>query len=488
MEKTKKKFLKNMVGFSMVTWITFAISFIATPIATRLFPTEEYGKINVFLSYASIFGSACYLGLDQAFVRFFNEPPGQVSRKGLFTFCTVAPLTLSVIIALPAAFMWRGISEEVAGAPNLTVFICLGIFGFCQVLYRFLSLSYRMEQNALMYTVQGVTYVIVTKIAYLCVGFGSSRGVAAITLLTVLMGIYTLIFVLVQRSRFDVRALRRVDKPFIGTLAAFALPLVPLTVLSELSGNISKLALNELLGLSATAVYSSALGLASTINIIQTGFNTYWAPYVFENYKCDGERRFFTVHKLMACLLTLFGLSISLLQTPVFLLLGKSYRGSAIFFPFLFISPICYCLSETTDMGITIARRTYWTTLIFTFSTAVNVALCYLFIPIMGMAGAALAAAFSGILTMLFRTLVGNHYYKVLESYRYIIMTIGLMLVASFGNLYLTGAVKYAALAGVLALALVLFRAEVKTLWTTALQILAEGRGMLRRRKESGHE
>ena len=40
MEQSKLKFLKNMVGFSMVTWISFVLGFIASPIATRLFPTE----------------------------------------------------------------------------------------------------------------------------------------------------------------------------------------------------------------------------------------------------------------------------------------------------------------------------------------------------------------------------------------------------------------------------------------------------------------
>ncbi len=457
----------------MVTWISFVIGFVATPIATRLFDTEEYGRISIFLTYASLFGSACYLGLDQAFVRFFNEPPGGVSKKGLLAFCTVVPLAACATCALPAAFMWGRISSGVTGEPSMTVFICLFVFGVCQVLYRFLSLSYRMEQNALMYTVQGVLYALITRLAYLCVGFGDGRGVTAIMLLTVLMGMYTLVYVLIQRRLFSVSELRSVGKPFTGAIAAFALPLVPLTVLSELNNNVSKLALNGLLGYSATAVYSSALGLAATINIIQTGFNTYWAPYVFENYKDEGSRRFYEVHKLMACLLTLFGLAVSLLQEPVFLLLGKSYRGAMSMLPFLFVSPICYCLGETTCMGINIAKKTHWTTIIFVVSAAVNIGLCYLLIPSMGMVGAALASALAAVITMLLRTAVGDHYFKVLKSYRYIVVTIALMLAASFASYYLSGMAKYAALLLALGAGLLLFRREIKALWEAALQIIS---------------
>jgi hypothetical protein len=40
-----------------------------------------------------------------------------------------------------------------------------------------------------------------------------------------------------------------------------------------------------MLGFGELGIYSMAVGLASTVNIIQAGFNVYWAPYVYGNYK-----------------------------------------------------------------------------------------------------------------------------------------------------------------------------------------------------------
>ena len=60
------------------------------------------------------------------------------------------------------------------------------------------------------------------------------------------------------------------------------------------------------------------------------------------------------------------------------------------------------------------------------------------------------------MLTLLLRTRVGEHYYKVLSSYRYLFYTIGLMGAASFMNLYLTGVIKYTVLIGIALLALFL--------------------------------
>jgi len=472
MDNSKLKFLKNMVGFSMVTWISFVLGFIASPISTRLFPTEELGRLSLFSSYAGLLSSLCYLGLDQAFVRFFLETPGKSTKKSLFTFCTVIPLGFALLSTLVLAFFWPSVSQEIVGQPDLTVFLCFGIYSFSLVVYRFLSLCYRMEQNAMLYTIQGVLFALLTKIAYLSVGFSTPTGRAALIMLTALTGLFTLVFIILQRKRFDVRFMQQMDKEAVHAIGAFALPIVPMSLLSWLNSYTSPLVLKHLLGYSATGIYTSALGLASTISIIETGFNAYWAPYVLENYQGDDRRRFYTVHRLMACMLTLFGLCITILQTPVFMLLGKAYRSSVVFFPFLFLSPICYCLGETTSMGIDISKKTWWKTAIYVLSAVLNIVLCFVFIPLMGMSGAALASALTAVLTLILRTAVGEHYYKVLESSKYLIYTIGLMGVASFGNLWLTGAVKYLFLVAVLVLSCWLYRGELNILLTTAVQMI----------------
>lgn len=480
MDQSKKKFLKNMVGFSMMTWISFILGFISSPIATRLFVPEELAKFNMFSTYGSLIASICYLGLDQAYVRFFREPPGKANRKSLYTFCTLVPLAFSLAAALVLSFFWRSLSVQIMGTESRGVFVQLCIFSFFLVLFRFLSLSYRMEQNARLYTIQGVCHVVVTKLAYLAVGFGDATGQTAIGVLTGLMGLFCLVCLRLQRSRFDSRFSREIDRPFLREISRFALPLAPLSMLNWFNTNANSVVLRNLMGLSENAIYSSALGLAATINIIQTGFNAYYAPYVLEHYQ-DDSTRFFTIHRLMACLLSLFGLGITLFQTPVFLLLGKSYRSSVVFFPFLFLSPICYCLGETTGMGINIAKKTHWTTIIYLFSAVVNIALCFLLIPSQGMAGAAMASAFSAILTLLFRTLVGERYYRMLETTRYLLYPIVLMLLASFGNLWLTGLPKYVLLTLLLAVSFFLFRREIATLWRTLKEIFT-----VRRSKAQG--
>ena len=136
-----------------------------------------------------------------------------------------------------------------------------------------------MEQNALLYTIQGVVHALLTKIAYLAVGFSRPTGRYAIVALTVLMAVLYggLSDFAAQPPRLFLPRLTD-DRDAVRELGKYALPLVPLSVLSWLNTSVSTLALKHLLGYEATGIFSSALGLASTINIIQTGFNTYLGP------------------------------------------------------------------------------------------------------------------------------------------------------------------------------------------------------------------
>lgn len=490
MEASQKKFLKNMVGFSMTTWIAFAIGLIASPIATRLFSTDEMGKLNMFSTYASLISSTGYLGLDQAYVRFFREPPGKSNRLSMFTFCAVTSLTMVALVAVALLPAWRGISSQIMVKADLQVYLCLAVYSLCLVQFRYLSLSYRMEQNAKMYTIQGVLQVLLTKIAYLTIAFHTAQAKPSILLLTALLAAFTVIFTFVQRKRFDRHFIARVNKPFVKEMAFYAAPLIPLAMMSWLNSSVSLVVLYNLMSVSAVGVYSAGLVLASTVNIIQTGFNTYWAPYVYEHYQSDDRRRFYTVHRLMATLLTGFGLTVTLLQGVVFLLLGARFRGSVIYFPFLFLTPICYCLSETTGMGIGISKKSYWNTLVFLISAVVNIALCYVLIPIFADAGAAMAAAGAAIVALVIRTAVGERYYRAITDYRYLAYTLGLMLAAAFANYALRAQAgfKYLALLIIYGVALYLFRREIATLWRTFVQLAREGAGALRRRNSQSSD
>ena len=163
-------------------------------------------------------------------------------------------LSFSVLLSLMLFFFWPRISTDVIGAPDLGVYLCLCLFGFSSIIYRFLSLGYRMEQNAKLYTIQGVLYVLVTKLGYLSVGFGSARAKPAILMLTLTVSVFTLVFLLIQRKRFDFHLEGQVSRPFVREIGAYAAPLIPITLISWLESSVGSMVLRQLMGFAALGI------------------------------------------------------------------------------------------------------------------------------------------------------------------------------------------------------------------------------------------
>ena len=203
MAETGKSFVKKFVGFSVVTWISFIISFLSAPISTRLFDPSVLGKINIFNTYTNLWGILILVGLDQAYARFYYERPNNRTIGYLFTFCfavTYSLILLFVILAIPFRdFLSRVMFQE---KDNLLLWLFF-LSVFCTATLRYLNLTYRMEKDIKLYTIQGVLMALVSKVLYIGVGFWDSSYKPALIVLTISHLILALAFLFIQGERFE---------------------------------------------------------------------------------------------------------------------------------------------------------------------------------------------------------------------------------------------------------------------------------------------
>ena len=394
MAETGKSFIKKFIGFSMVTWISFAISFVTAPISTRLFAPDVVGKINIFNTYSNLFGIFILIGLDQAFARFYLDRPNNKSIGYLFSFCfgiTYSLLAVAIIASVPFKyFLSFQLFEE---KDNFLLYLFF-ISVFCTSTLRYLNLSYRMEKNIKMYTIQGVLMTLVSKVFYLAVGFWNPSYKPALLVLTITHLLLAIVFLIIQRRRFHL--IRKIDRVFAKEMFKYALPLTPVSILMWANSSIPQVVMQKTMDYTSIGLFTSAVALANLITVIQAGFNTFWLPYTYENYKTQNGQ-FEKVHRYLMCVLTVFALALVLSQDIVFLLLGEKYRSAKVFFPYLILGPVCYIISETTGLGIDISKKTYFNIFVFSLSVIVNILFCLLLRIPLGLTGIAIATAMASI-------------------------------------------------------------------------------------------
>lgn len=480
-----KSFVKNMLGFSMSTWIGFAISFFTIPIITRVFGPEAMGKINMFLTIVNLGTTVVLFGLDQAYTRFYYEGIEGRGNRLIFTYAWMVTTAVTAILAV-AAFPFREkIAFEVVGEAKTIIFICLVLCIYATAVLRLHSLNYRMRQDCIRFSIQSILIVICTKVAYIvCAGWDTTYY-SAVLFNTGLTFLLMVVYCFLQKEARVASAKDLVfDKKVAGTMLKFGLPLMPASIISWLNTSISNLLIKQQLTFSALGIYSSALSIASLINLIQTGFNMYWTAFVYENYKTE-HKKISAVHNYITYIMILFGMTILLFQDVIFLLLGESYRSSKTFFAFLLIAPICYTISESTGVGIAIAKKTQLNIIFILASLVVNAGGCLLLIPKFGSTGAAVASALGGFVYLAVRSVLGERYYKCVDSYVKSITGLVLMLAACVVNMYFSDVflARIGLIVGLMVLLTIWYRKEVKTLFKLAMNILREIWGMVKGRK-----
>lgn len=470
MAEQGKSFIKNFVGFSLVTWVSFVLSFFTAPISTRLFDPEVLGKINIFNTYSNLLGMLVLIGLDQAFARFYLERPNNKSLGYLFTFCFsigYSILFVAIITALPSReFLSWQLFEE---TDNLLLY--LFFFNvFCISTLRYLSLSYRMEKNIKMYTIQGILMALVSKVLYLGVGFWDPTYKLALIVLTASQFILTVSFLIIQRSRFE--RINDIDKFFAKEMFKYALPLVPVSVLFWANSSVPQLVLQKTMDYRSIGIYTSAVALANVINVIQSGFNMYWLPYTYENYKTQNGQ-FYKVHKMLLCALTLFSLLLILSQDIVFILLGEKYRAAKSFFPFLIFGPVCYIIGETTGLGIDISKKTYFNLIVFSCSVVSNIVLCIVLQKLLGVPGVAIATACAANIALVLKTIFGERQYHVVDSYVPMVFCLLSIVICAIVTLTIQQVeLRSIVVAIILAISCLFFKKEIAGLFHVAMSFI----------------
>lgn len=426
-------FLKKVIGFSIPTWIGFAISFISTPIVTRIFIPSQIGRINLFSTVLNLLMLLAYLGFDQAFVRFYKELPGKYSRNEIFTFALLCSLIFGILISIVILILNRFVSLQITGTESFLISCFLSVSLIANIILKFLNIYSRMQQNIILYTFQAITLVIVNKVFFVVVALWNPNHQNAIGMMTLGYVITSLVFLYIKRDSFA--KLEYFDKTSATTLVKFGLPLVPVTALSWLNNSLPQFMLKAFVDYASIGIYTNAVAIATTMNLIQTGFNIYWIPFVYSNY-LEGKKTIQKIHKYITFLMCLLGIFIVLSQDIIYLLLGSAYRSSKIFFPFLLLSPIAFTIAETTGIGIGISKKSYLNIISFSGSVATNLLLSLLLIPRLGIEGAAISSGLSAIVLFSLKTMLGNKYYKSITRKFQTIISITIIISVAFVNYF----------------------------------------------------
>lgn len=406
--------LSKLATFALGPFMAAGLGLITVPLMAWLFSPEVVGQIAMFNTFLAGATLVLTLGLDQAYVREYHE----VENKPQLLHSLLCISFLIVLIFCIAIVGFNVFFSNLLFAitdDTLLISICITLAVAATILYRFLCLVLRMQEQGMKFSILQISSKVILVIALLSLLFveGEFGFITAFSFSCLSLLIASLVAVYLTKKECSLMLSSNFSMELIKPAIKFGFPLV-------LSGfaywgliSVDRWAIRYFSGLEQLGVYSVAFSFAAVMTVFQQVFSTVWAPIVYKWHKkgVDILQLCIVTDWVTLILSTVF--FIVILISPVLaLFLPPEYKSVIYLLPGCMLFPVFYTLSETTVVGMNVARKTNYSIIITILPLLLNIILCYVLIPKFSAGGAAISVASAFGLYLVLRTEVSKLVWK----------------------------------------------------------------------------
>ena len=256
------------------------MSFITTPIFTRLMEVEDYGATSVFVSWESVIGIFATLSLsggvyNVAQTKYENDINGFTScmltltfiaSTLVYTFCILFNIFVPSVFQLDTPFlifMWM---------QNFTNAVISFWLMRRRFVYDYKSVIIYTFANALLSPIIAIVAILL---------FPAQAAYAKV----VGAGLAGIIFGVVLCIITYVKGKKVYNKGYWGYALKFNLPLIPHYLSSTVLNSSDKLMINSMVGPASAGIYSISHSITGLVSIITLAINQSLIPYTLQSIK-----------------------------------------------------------------------------------------------------------------------------------------------------------------------------------------------------------
>ncbi len=401
------------MDYALGSGIVLLLGFISSPLNTRLFTPEEFGKFSMFNLFSSVLAAIILMGLDQAFVRYFYEEEESKRPKLLFETLKI-PLITCTIVGLLTIIFSKDILIGLFGDFSFRLLIIIIINNYFLLLVRYVQLVVRMQQRGKVFSILQVFQKIITIILIVLLFLVFENDFMVLIYASVFSNFALILLGVYLERKFWFK-----EKKYIKISSSnkemfkYGFPLIFTFLITWLFQSADRLFIKHYQDYSELGIYAAAFSIVALLNAAQSAFTMFWVPVAYERYsKNPKDKKFFqTISKIVAFAMFFCSISLILFKDIVILILGSDYRMASFIMPFLIFMPVMYTISETTVMGINFAKKSKYHIFIALSCAILNILGNLFLVPSLGAKGAAISTGISYILFFTLRTFISMRFY-----------------------------------------------------------------------------
>ena len=404
-----KRALKSGTIFLFMQLLVKGLSFLTTPLYTRMLSTEQYGEIRVYESWVLMLAPVVALNLyrcaDQ--VKFeFGEKKYYNSISSIQTLAYIAMMVFSIIL-----LSFHQYFEKIFDM-SFPALILMTFFFFANASLEFMR---RREKQMMNYKLNAITtfstMIPATLLSLLLIYLGSIANYKDALVFYRNLGFYLpqIIGGLVIAALIWRDGKKLVDFKVWKYAIVFCLPLIPEMISIQIMNQSDKLMIKYLVDLESTGIYSLATTVSWIVWVLADGVWNAWQPWLYEKIS---KNEIADVQKPWIGIMHAFGLLTWLLVAfapeLIYILGGNSYNDAIYLIAPLCLSVLYHFFNNSYSAIQSFYKKTTSVATITVGAMLVNIVLNFVGIKWYGYQAAAYATAFSYFLSMLLQAIAGR--------------------------------------------------------------------------------
>lgn len=370
------KHVRNYLGSEV---LSKALGFLSIPILTRLLSTADYGIINVYISYVSIFLIVLTLNSGASISRYYYE------NKDNFKDFVGTTIIFNIICFIITFFVILIFKEEISSL--LSIDNKMLFFIYITVILRFVMYIYiqimvpqkkSKEVSLIKVVTRYITFFVSVILIYNLNTDKYLGKIYAEVLVRILLSGY-IIYLLKDYIELNVKL------NFVKYTLIYSVPLMLYNLGSIILAQFDRIMINKILNSSDAGLYSLAYNIGMLLMILIVSFETALSPYYYDFFKSNDYDKLNSLVKRAFSLILIGALFLIYFSKEIiFILADEKFYSASNIIPIIVASYIFFSCFLFYSRYFHFTKKTYYLSINSVIAVFLNIFLNKYLLPIYG--------------------------------------------------------------------------------------------------------
>ena len=401
-----KYLAKNTAIFAIGSIATKLITFFLVPLYTNILTQSEYGVVDLVNTISTVLAPILILNIYEAVLRFALDKDADYDKIMSIGLTIMGGGILVGLLIIPISSCFSAVS-------NYSVYVYFYTISFAASL---LFLSYlRGKEKLVLYSVGNILHTLTIAISNIVFLAVLHKGVEGYFVAYIISNFVTVLYAFVVGDVKQVIKNYNLDMKLARAMTKYSVVLIPNTFMWWITNSSDRIMVTSMIGAAANGIYAVSYKLPSLVNTVSVVFNQAWNySAIRENESEDRDAYNNRVYNGVVAISVISGVGLmAIMKLFLKIYVARNYYEAWKYTPYLIVGYVFLTLATFLGTSYSVNKDSKGFLFSGTVGAVINIALNFMLIPCIGIAGAALATCISYILVYVYRCIDTRKYVKI---------------------------------------------------------------------------